>query len=60
MSIYIRDPNKNMVEFCHTTRAFTDEERARAADVLLDPAPELDRTSPKAIVHEPLVGATAS
>ena len=60
VSIYIRDPNKNMVEFCHTTRPFTDDERARAAAVLLDPAPALDGNEPNVTVYEPLVPATTS
>lgn len=59
VSIYIRDPNKNMVEFCHTTRDFTDEERSRAADVLLDSSPELDRNAARTTVWDPLVPATA-
>ncbi len=60
VSIYIRDPNKNMVEFCHTTRPFTAAERSRAASVLLDPSPDLDRTAPRTTVWEPLVAATTS
>jgi catechol 2,3-dioxygenase-like lactoylglutathione lyase family enzyme len=60
VSIYIRDPNKNMVEFCHTTRPFTEEERARAETALFDPSPELDSFLAKTTVHEPLVGATTS
>jgi catechol 2,3-dioxygenase-like lactoylglutathione lyase family enzyme len=60
VSIYIRDPNKNMVEFCHTTRPFTEEERARAAAAVLDPSPELDRFQPMTTVYEPLVAAATS
>jgi len=37
VSIYLRDPNGNMVEFCHTRRPFTEDERARAAIVLSAP-----------------------
>ena len=60
VSIYIRDPNRNMVEFCHTTRPFTDEERSRAAAVLLDPSPEHDPAKAKTTVWEPLVPATTA
>lgn len=53
VSIYIRDPMHNMVEFCHTTRPFTAEERQRANELLTDPHPELE-TGYAATVHEPL------
>jgi catechol 2,3-dioxygenase-like lactoylglutathione lyase family enzyme len=52
-SIYITDPNGNMVEFCHTTRPFTDDELARAQQVLLDGAPTLDDHEPGITVHPP-------
>lgn len=52
-SIYIRDPNGNMVEFCHTTRPFTVEERANAHAMLLDSEPPLDQHEPKVTVHRP-------
>jgi catechol 2,3-dioxygenase-like lactoylglutathione lyase family enzyme len=58
VSIYIRDPDKNMVEFCHTTRPFTPEELAEAQAVLIDPSPAVDRSEPKVTIHEPLVAAT--
>jgi catechol 2,3-dioxygenase-like lactoylglutathione lyase family enzyme len=35
VSIYLRDPNGNMVEFCHTKRPFTPEEHERALHVVL-------------------------
>jgi catechol 2,3-dioxygenase-like lactoylglutathione lyase family enzyme len=57
ISIYIRDPDKNMVEFCHTTRPFTAEELATAQAVLGDPQPQVDRTPPVTTVYEPLVNA---
>jgi catechol 2,3-dioxygenase-like lactoylglutathione lyase family enzyme len=60
VSIYIRDPNNNMVEFCHTTRAFTDDERQRAIEVLLDSSPSLDRHGAKVTVHQPLTAANVS
>jgi catechol 2,3-dioxygenase-like lactoylglutathione lyase family enzyme len=59
ISIYVRDPNGNMVEFCHTTRSFTDEEIARSHQLLADPNPEMNGHA-KATVHKPLtVGADA-
>jgi catechol-2,3-dioxygenase len=42
VSIYLRDPNGNMMEFCHTVRPFSDDERRRAAEVLADPKPAHD------------------
>ena len=60
VSIYIRDPNKNMVEFCHTTRPFTDAERSRAHSAILDPDPGLDRLEARTIIHEPLVSASTA
>ncbi len=53
VSIYIRDPSGNMVEFCHTTRPFTPEEKARALELLADPRPELEKEY-SATIHEPL------
>ncbi len=41
-SIYTRDPNGILVEFCTTTRAFTDEDREEAARLLADPHPALE------------------
>lgn len=59
-SIYIRDPNGNMVEFCHTTRDFTGDERASAEATLLDASPALDEHEPIATVHEPLTSSRVS
>ena len=53
-SIYTKDPSGNMVEFCHTTRPFTDEERRRALDALAASAPEFDGHEPRIVVHQPL------
>lgn len=53
VSIYIRDPMNNMVEFCHTTRPFTPEEKARAHELLMDPRPELEKEY-SATIHEPV------
>ena len=55
VSIYATDPNRNMVEFCHTTRPFTDAERDRAMQALLDPAPAHDEHGPKMTIWKPLV-----
>lgn len=56
-SIYIRDPDNNMVEFCHTLRDFTPEERARAAAFVIDPSPPFDHEEAKITVHPPLTAA---
>jgi catechol 2,3-dioxygenase-like lactoylglutathione lyase family enzyme len=59
VSIYIRDPSGNMVEFCHTTRPFTAEEKATAIALLSDPHPPLVNDA-KATIHEAItVGASA-
>ena len=43
VSIYLRDPNGNMVEFCHTRRPFTQAETTRAVEVLFSAErPEFD------------------
>ena len=60
VSIYIRDPNNNMVEFCHTLRDFTEDERSRAVDILNDQQPGFDRHDAKITVHQPLTAATIS
>ena len=53
ISIYIRDPSGNMVEFCHSTRAFTDDERNLALDALSQTDPQM--TGQAIItVHEPI------
>ena len=43
VSIYITDPSGNMVEFSHTLREFSDDERAHAVELLNDPNPPLDK-----------------
>jgi hypothetical protein len=53
VSIYIRDPSNNMVEFCHTTRPFTPEEKIRAIELLADPHPPLEKNA-RVRVHEPI------
>jgi catechol 2,3-dioxygenase-like lactoylglutathione lyase family enzyme len=52
VSIYIRDPSGNMVEFCHSVRDFTADELAHASATLTDPQPTLDRDY-QATVWEP-------
>lgn len=49
-SIYTKDPNDNLVEFCLTTGSFTAEDRARALEALTaqqmpfsKPAARIDR-----------------
>jgi catechol 2,3-dioxygenase-like lactoylglutathione lyase family enzyme len=59
VSIYLRDPSGNMVEFCHTTREFTPEERARAQELLLDPHPPLEKDA-KVTIHRPLEPAATA
>lgn len=41
-SIYARDPNGIMVEFCTTTQAFTEADRQEALKLLHDPNPPLE------------------
>jgi catechol 2,3-dioxygenase-like lactoylglutathione lyase family enzyme len=56
-SIYALDPNGVLVEFCVTTRAFTEEDTAAARRLLADPAPPLDDPPPmtvhRALATEP-------
>ena len=49
-SVYVLDPTGTMVEWCTTTRAFTDQDREEAARDLVDPSPQL-RTAPEPIFH---------
>lgn len=59
ISIYTNDPDGNMVEFCHSVREFTEDEKAEALRILKDPAPQLDKDA-KITVHPPTnVGANA-
>jgi len=59
VSIYIRDPSGNMVEFCHTTRPFTAAEQATALALLNDPRPHLENDA-RATIHEAVtVGASS-
>jgi catechol 2,3-dioxygenase-like lactoylglutathione lyase family enzyme len=51
-SIYLTDPNGIMVEFCQTTRPFTEAERTGAAELLADPAAPLEPVG-AITVHRP-------
>ena len=53
VSIYLKDPSGNMVEFCHSVRPFTDEEKARAAAIVASPNPDLDDHHAKVTVWKP-------
>ena len=55
VSIYTTDPNRNMVEYCYTSRPFTDAERERAMQVLLEPSPAFDEERAKVTIWKPLV-----
>ena len=52
-SIYASDPNGVLVEFCCTTRAFTEGELSGAEALLADPAPALEPMATMT-VHEAL------
>ena len=54
ISIYTTDPNGNMVEFCHTTRDFTAEERANAVAILHEPTPPMEPHEAKITIHAPI------
>jgi len=51
-SIYATDPNGILVEFCTTTRALTEADRAEARRLLADPHPPL-AVPPRVITHHP-------
>jgi len=55
-SIYTMDPNGILVEFCCSTRAFTDEDRAEADRLLRDPQPPLE-APPGITIHRPTVAS---
>ncbi|HEX6311009.1 MAG TPA: VOC family protein [Acidimicrobiia bacterium] len=58
-SIYIQDPNGIMVEFCATTRPFTDADRADAHRLLAAAGrPELV-APPAVVIHDPTGTAAA-
>jgi catechol 2,3-dioxygenase-like lactoylglutathione lyase family enzyme len=45
-SIYTDDPSGTMVEFCCTTRVFTEDDHRQAAELVTATNPEIDRTEP--------------
>ena len=49
-SVYTLDPNGTLIEFCTTTRAFTDDDRAEAQRLLADPAPAVGKP-PDGVLH---------
>ncbi len=57
-SVYTLDPTGTMVEWCTTTRVFSDADRTAAARDLADPAPPL-RTPPEPIFHRAADRVTA-
>ncbi|MGE0508510.1 MAG: VOC family protein [Acidimicrobiia bacterium] len=62
VSIYIRDPSGNMVEFCHSVRDFTEVERTHAHDLLRDAHPALEKDFSAKVwepIGSPLAPATA-
>jgi catechol 2,3-dioxygenase-like lactoylglutathione lyase family enzyme len=58
-SIYATDPNGILVEFCCTTRAFTDADTDEARRYLVDPAPALEEP-PSMVVHPALAPSEIS
>lgn len=53
ISIYIRDPSGNMVEFCHTTRPFSADEVAQSQLLLHEANPAMNGHA-DATVHKPI------
>jgi catechol-2,3-dioxygenase len=51
-SIYTRDPNGTLVEFCTTTRDFDAEDRRLALEALHSPNPPLEAPGPRPKIHE--------
>ena len=51
-SIYTKDPNDNLVEFCLTTGSFTDEDRARALAALGESEPKYTPPPASMAVHQ--------
>ncbi len=59
VSIYIRDPSGNMVEFCHTTRPFSADEIALAQTLVHAEAPDMNGHA-NAVVHKPIPAAATA
>lgn len=51
-SLYTLDPNRILVEWCRSTRAFTDADREEAHRLVLADRPELDAKAPAVTFHE--------
>jgi catechol 2,3-dioxygenase-like lactoylglutathione lyase family enzyme len=45
-SIYTDDPSGTVVEFCCTTRVFTEDDHRQAARLVTEISPEIDKTEP--------------
>ncbi len=52
-SIYTLDPNGSVVEFCTTTRPFSEADHREALRLLQDPKPELTTAGGASRVHRP-------
>ena len=50
-SIYTKDPNENLVEFCLTTGAFTAADRAAAIAALTASVPAFSKPPPRIEMH---------
>jgi catechol 2,3-dioxygenase-like lactoylglutathione lyase family enzyme len=59
MSVYAVDPNGILVEFCSTTRALTEADRAEARSLLMESNPPLE-TPPQVVTHRPKKRVTAA
>ena len=58
-SIYCTDPNGILVEYCTTTRVFTEDDREEARRLLFDPAPPMMKSPPEPVIHPATAPATA-
>jgi catechol 2,3-dioxygenase-like lactoylglutathione lyase family enzyme len=50
-SIYTRDPNDNLVEFCTTTHEFDADDRSAALEALRSASPQLEPPGPEPKLH---------
>ena len=57
-SIYTKDPNDNLVEFCLTTGAFTGADRAAAVAALTATAPVFSKPPPRIEMHRAPTGTS--
>lgn len=56
-SVYTKDPNDNFVEFCLTTGAFTEADRAEAIAALDATEPAFSKPPTDIQIHQPTVAA---